>query len=341
MLHLKEVAAPCLVLLLLNTSLWAGNYAASFLEIGVGARALGMGGAFCSVEGDGSSFFWNPAGLTFVQRAQLSGMYGSQFGSFKKPMGSYHFVGYAHPLPGDAIFSFNWIRLSINEIPIYTELRGDSYWDRLHNISLRPTGEHEGYLTDTEDAFFFSFGKMNRLNVDLGWEYHRVRVDLPLGINLKYIHQSLGENEASGLGLDIGTMICIHLNEFFEVKKLGILSWGIHLQDLTRTKLSWNTRYRHQDTVPMNVKWGISYRQILFGTESFLCVSFDRDSRWSGRNRWGLEFSGFQIFGLRAGLDQGFFTAGVGFHFWVLQVDYAFLTHELDSLHRVSCSILF
>jgi len=40
-----------------------GATTAGFLEIGVGARALGMGGAFTSIADNPSAVYWNPAGL--------------------------------------------------------------------------------------------------------------------------------------------------------------------------------------------------------------------------------------------------------------------------------------
>jgi len=36
---------------------------APFLEIGVGARAIGMGGAFVATANDVSALYWNPAGI--------------------------------------------------------------------------------------------------------------------------------------------------------------------------------------------------------------------------------------------------------------------------------------
>ena len=36
---------------------------AAFLEIGPGARSLGMGSAYVSVANDASSLYWNPAGI--------------------------------------------------------------------------------------------------------------------------------------------------------------------------------------------------------------------------------------------------------------------------------------
>ena len=158
----------------------AGEYAASFLEIGVGARALAMGGAFSSTADDGSSFFWNPAGLSYLTKIQISGMYAQQFGTFKDPMGSFHHLGVALPLTGGAVVSANWIRFSVDEIPVYSELSG-TYWDRLHDLDMRPSGEPEGYISDSEDALFFSFSKMNRWDADLGWEYQRIRLELPVG----------------------------------------------------------------------------------------------------------------------------------------------------------------
>ena len=37
--------------------------AANFLEIGVGANAAGMGGAFVSIANDASALFWNVGGI--------------------------------------------------------------------------------------------------------------------------------------------------------------------------------------------------------------------------------------------------------------------------------------
>jgi hypothetical protein len=43
----------------------------SDLGIGVGARAIAMGGAFVAIADDASATFWNPAGLTDLQGSQL------------------------------------------------------------------------------------------------------------------------------------------------------------------------------------------------------------------------------------------------------------------------------
>ena len=41
----------------------AGLTGASFLKIGVGARAVALGSAYTTVRGDVNQMFWNPAGI--------------------------------------------------------------------------------------------------------------------------------------------------------------------------------------------------------------------------------------------------------------------------------------
>jgi long-subunit fatty acid transport protein len=47
-----------------------GTTAASFLSIGVGARALGMGGAYVSAADDATAMYWNPSGMARMSRPQ-------------------------------------------------------------------------------------------------------------------------------------------------------------------------------------------------------------------------------------------------------------------------------
>src|SRR5439155_18087839 len=49
----------------------AGTSSATFLKIGVGARAVGLGESFVAVANDPSAIFWNPAGLASLQKEEL------------------------------------------------------------------------------------------------------------------------------------------------------------------------------------------------------------------------------------------------------------------------------
>ena len=71
-----------------------GTTSAAFLDIGVGARSLSMGGAFTSVANDATALYWNPAGITSIKRPTTHFYYAPWFvdidfthGSAVIPMG--------------------------------------------------------------------------------------------------------------------------------------------------------------------------------------------------------------------------------------------------------------
>ncbi|MCD4690557.1 type IX secretion system membrane protein PorP/SprF [bacterium] len=53
---------------------------ANFVEMEVGARAMGMGGAFVAVADDVTALHWNPAGLATLEEFQVFGMRTSVYG---------------------------------------------------------------------------------------------------------------------------------------------------------------------------------------------------------------------------------------------------------------------
>lgn len=332
---MRTIRMGILFIVVALQAVMAGDYGASFLNIGVGCRGLGMGGALTSLCDDGYAFFWNPAGLGFIQQTQVMGMVGPQFGSLSDPLATFHHLGAAVVLPRGAVASVNWVRLAVDDIPIYSELQGDSYWDRFHDPSIRPTGTPLGYLSDVEDAIFLSFAVNHSWKWDMGWAFHKVTVDMPVGVTLKWFRQSLGDGSASGMGIDVGAMLRVHLGEFFDTEKLGRLGAGVKFQDLVGSKLTWDSQY--QDAIPLNLRWALSYAQDLPWAQSRLILAYDRESRYRGKDHWGVELQGFEKVAIRMGMDDGHLTCGAGLRFWKVQVDYAFLDYELDALHRVSC----
>ncbi|MDA0378244.1 MAG: hypothetical protein O2899_02035, partial [Bacteroidetes bacterium] len=55
-----------------NTITKVGTTAAQFLKLGVGARAVAMGGSFVAESSDLSALYWNPAGLSKISGGALS-----------------------------------------------------------------------------------------------------------------------------------------------------------------------------------------------------------------------------------------------------------------------------
>ena len=69
-----------LLILLFSVSLVLDKSRAGFPDIGLGARPMGMGGAFVAVADDINSIFWNPAGISQIQRVEFSSMYFNPYG---------------------------------------------------------------------------------------------------------------------------------------------------------------------------------------------------------------------------------------------------------------------
>ena len=53
---------------------------AAFMNIGLGARAMGMGGAFVSIADDATCVYYNPAGLAIQDGRSLTSFYTNQYG---------------------------------------------------------------------------------------------------------------------------------------------------------------------------------------------------------------------------------------------------------------------
>ena len=49
-----------------------GTTAAPFLKIGVGSRAIGMGGAFAATADDITAIYWNPGGLAKIYSSEAT-----------------------------------------------------------------------------------------------------------------------------------------------------------------------------------------------------------------------------------------------------------------------------
>jgi len=72
-----------------------GTTAASFLKLGVGARAAALGDAFTVIVDDSTSLYWNPAGLARIKERQLSATYNMWFAGINQG-----YLGIGMPLSG-------------------------------------------------------------------------------------------------------------------------------------------------------------------------------------------------------------------------------------------------
>ena len=149
----------------------SGTTAASFLEIGVGSRAMALGGAFTASVDDATALYWNPAGLARMTTAEVVTSHAEWLADL-----NHDYVGVAVPL-GGGVVGASVTMLSVPETVVRTEL------------NQQGTGE-------TYDA----------ADVALGLSYGRAITDrFSLGGTVKYIQQRIWNSSATSVALDLGT----------------------------------------------------------------------------------------------------------------------------------------
>ena len=324
------------------------RYAGAFLELGIGARGIGMGEAFVSIVDDGSAFYWNPAGASTVLRAEVSGMYAALF----KGLANHYYLGFTRPLSGSSAISINWVRLSVPKIPQYdSALLNDpnsSYDTRVAEAGEDPNGFWNQFaLTDqplsfsnsNDDALFVTLAKEIKWDLDFGWQYFVIPITIPLGVNVKLIRQSVFENKGSGIGFDLGGMFKFGLDDLLNDNRLGKFSFGLAVKDIWKTKITWNTDSRHSDSIDRSWHFGMSYMQPLPSMSGQLLLGYSYVDQITTHHNFGFEYLYFNRLAVRFGLKDGKFSAGVGLNVSRFRFDYAFRTHSLGGSHRINTAL--
>ena len=89
----------------------AGTRAMTFLKIGVGAKAMGMAESQVAATDDLYASYWNPAGLSRLQKPQLALMHNEWFAEI-----NHEFVGFALPIQNNNIIGVSANFLSFGEL---------------------------------------------------------------------------------------------------------------------------------------------------------------------------------------------------------------------------------
>ena len=85
-----------LACLLAAAPVHATKYAGEFLKVPVGARAIGMGGAFTAVADDATAPWWNPAGMVYLPYREVLPQHQEKFGRLV----NHDYLGFVLPLDG-------------------------------------------------------------------------------------------------------------------------------------------------------------------------------------------------------------------------------------------------
>ena len=149
-----------------------GTTAAKFLSIGVGSKAVGMGGAYTSIANDATAMYWNPAGVSFYNTKEVYFNHANWIADI-----SFDYFGITIPTGRKSIIGFNITSVTMDEMEVTRYGNED-------------TGE-------TFRAADYAFGSTFSVNLTDRFS---------LGFNGKYIQQSIANSHAGGLALDIGTL---------------------------------------------------------------------------------------------------------------------------------------
>jgi hypothetical protein len=147
-----------------------GQTGLTFLKMGQGARAMGMGGAFCTVADDASATYWNPAGCAAMEQTQV------------------------------LLSQASWVQDIQMENVAVARAHGD------HGFGLSFTALHTGEIErrDVEGTYlghfrFFDFAIQ-------GSYAHRFSSQLSGGVSFKALYEKIDEETATGFAVDFGAL---------------------------------------------------------------------------------------------------------------------------------------
>lgn len=310
-----------------------GTTSAQFLKIGVGSRALGMGGAFAASATDVTSIYWNPGGLAYVGSSEVT------FNHVDWLLD----VNFDHAAFAMKLGDFGTVGTFVSVL---------SMGDMLVRTIEKPEGTGE----------YFSAGAMT-----IGLSYARSLTDnFSIGFNAKYIREYIWNESAMGFAVDIGTLYRI---PFLNETRLGasISNFGTKMKLHGRDILKLTTagpggtnviNTEHQlDAFDLPLLFRVGVAVDVIKTSSSRLTSEVNAIHPNDNTEYlnaGFEYSWNEMIFLRAGYksllekdtEQGFtLGAGVNYRMYgmiALIVDYAYQDFgRLKNVHYFSLGLRF
>lgn len=281
----------------------SGGQPGQFLYYGVGARALGMGGAFYAVSDDATAAYWNPAALSLLDRKEFSLMQAQMF-----EQTTLNFISYVHPTVSRGTFGFfinqmnssGFEKVSIVVDPDINEI-----------IDVKSLGS----FSITEQSFGFSWGR-------------NVSRKLSFGVSIKNISRSVDTSKDSFNTIDLATL--------YNVSRFYKIAFGV--QNIFSRK-SGDT----DDEFPLIFKLGQSFSlfkgSLIFDLDITKIQSGGNTIRFGGEY-WPLYWASFR-FGIMATPQIQEASFGIGLRYRGLNLDVAQGIHALGNTTKFSVGLRF
>ncbi len=196
------------------------KYSNEFLNIGAGARGLGMGGAQVASVADATAGYWNPAGLTEIKDHPVASLMHAEYFA---GIGKYDYASIAMPLGDPTVVTrtlgFSLIRFAVDDIPntlFLVEPDGSVNYNNIRSFS------------SADYALLVSYGQ-----VIFSDEFQT----FSFGANAKVVHRSVGSfAKAWGIGLDAGLQ--------YRTRRFNV---GVVAKDVTTTFNAWNFSFTDKE----------------------------------------------------------------------------------------------
>lgn len=350
---MKKILHLLIIALTLSSAGYSQSriYVNEYLNIGVGARGLAMGGANSAITSDVYAGYWNPAGLVNINSDfDIGLMHAEYFASIFK----YDYGAVAIPLKdSNGVLALSFIRFGTDNIPYtidYVQPDGSFDDSKLRGFSA---GDY---------ALYFSYAKKLPF-----FKKHSDWV-MSAGANAKILYRNVGSMaNAWGFGLDAGL-------------QLRHKSWrfGLMMKDITTTYTAWSFHLTDKEKqvfaatgneIPIKsyevmlprFNFGIAHSFLKEKSNFQLLTELGFDLTTDGKRatllssntfsidpRLGIEASYKHVIFLRAGVsnfyraldnsdstNQSKYTifqpsVGVGFKIKSLSVDYAFTSLQMQ-----------
>ena len=309
--------------------------AGQFLKLGVGARAMALGGTAVSIPGDPASLYWNPAAISTISRKTF---FVSRSNLYENA-GIYHtFLGFVMPMPAASALgiSVNYVGTDDIEVTTLEHPNGMDTYYRMQDYAI-------------------------------GISYARFVTDrLTLGIKVKFVSEGIWREKARGIAMDLGSLLDTGVLGMKLGMNLANFGGSLHLAGpdlrVTHDRYANNPAERRVAAelktedwpLPLLLRMGTSIElvgqqgQIQTSEVNKLTVSYEM---WDGmdallRAGAGVEYAWNQILFLRAGYygvpltkdefntyDTQSYTFGGGLHYdlgWAnLRFDYALANYRI------------
>lgn len=192
----------------------SSKYSNEFLQIGVGARAMAMGGSTVASSKNIYAGYWNPAALTHCKSKSVALMHAAYFAG----IANYDYGAWASPSGKSSAIGIQFIRFGIDGIANTYDLikNGEIDYSRVSSFNT------------TDFAALISYAKPITIR-------GKRALEASLGGNVKFIKRSIGPfAKGSGFGIDLA----YHVHN-----KKKLWDFGVVLRDATSTYNSWRYNF--------------------------------------------------------------------------------------------------